>query len=151
MKKAVVIYESKYGNTERVAKSIAKGIKVQKVKVDLASIGEAKVNKLADYDLLVVGGPTQMHGMSQSMKDFLIKLEGANLAGKKAYAFDTKVARIFAGSAAKGIEQELKKLGMKIVMPYSSAIVKGREGPLAEGQEEKFKSIGAELAKSLAE
>jgi len=38
---------------------------------------------------------------------------------------------------------------MSGVKPYSSAIVKGREEPLEEGVEERFKQIGAEIAKPI--
>ena len=80
------------------------------------------------------------------MKAFLKKLEHVDLRDKKAFAFDTKYASRFAGSAAKGIEKRLKKLRLTVVKPYASAIVTGREGPLQDGMEEKFKQIGSELA-----
>jgi len=99
--------------------------------------------------LLAIGGPTQGFGLSKPMKDFLEKLKGVDLKEKKAFAFDTRMKSRFAGSAGKGIEKRLKKLGMSLIKPHSSAIVKGREGPLEEGAEATFKQIAADMAKSL--
>jgi len=148
-RKAIVIYDTQFGNTEKIAKALASGIKGQGVQVDCVKVDVVDVNKLAEYDLLAIGGPTLAFGMSKPMKDLLGKLEGIELRGKKAFAFDTKVRFAFSGSAAKGIEGKLKGLGMSIVRPCSSAIVKGKEGPLEEGAEEAFNHIGAEISRSI--
>jgi len=148
-RKAIVIYDTQFGNTEKVARSLASGIKEQGVQADCVNVGAADVDELGRYDLLVVGGPTIAFGVSKPVKDFLGKLEGIELRGKMAFAFDTKSRFIFSGSAAKGIEGKLKALGMSIAKPYSSAIVKGTKGPLEEGTEETFKRIGAEISRSI--
>jgi flavodoxin len=149
MKKAIVVYDTKFGNTEKIAKVLAEGMKGQGVEVDCVKVGEVQINKLKDYDLLVIGGPTQWFGISKPMKDFLDKLESAEISGKKAFAFDTKFPPRYAGSAGKGVEKRLKKLQMSIVRPYASAIIKGIKGPLEEGAEETFKEIAGEIAKSI--
>ena len=147
-RKAIVIYDTQFGNTEKIAKALASGIKEQGVQVDCVKVDEVDVNKLAEYDLLAIGGPTIAFGVSKPVKDLLGKLEGIGLRGRKAFAFDTKVRFVFSGSAAKGIEGKLKGLGMSIVRPYSSAIVKWKEGSLEEGAEEMFKQIGTEISGS---
>lgn len=147
-KKAIVIYDTRFGNTEKVAKALAEGMKTQGIKVDYIHLDKADVNKLNNYDILVIGGPTHMHGISKPMKAFLEKLTSVDIKAKKAFAFDTKVESWWAGSAAKGIEKKLKNLKMNIVKPHHSAIVTGREGPLADGTEEIFKQIGAEVAEA---
>jgi flavorubredoxin len=150
MSRAIIVYHTEFGNTEKIAKAIAEGIRTQGVDVDCLKTNEADAGKLSEYDLLALGGPTHAFGISKPIKDFLRKLENANLSGKKAFAFDTKMSRSrLAGSAAKGIEKKLQKLGMTIVTPHASAIVKGREGPLEEGAEEAFKQVGVSIAKSL--
>ena len=149
MKKAIVIYDSVFGNTEKIARALVEGLKEQGVKVDCSKVDEVNINRLGEYDLLAIGGPTHMHGVSKPMKAFLKKLKEVDLRGKKTFAFDTKVEKWWAGSAGKGIEKGLKSLRMSIVKSHSSAIVKGREGPLEEGAEERFKQIGAEIAKSI--
>jgi len=120
----------------------------QGIKVDCINIENVQTDKLTEYDLIAIGGPTHGFGMSKPMKEFIEKLERVDLHNKKAFAFDTKNRSRFWGSAAKGIEKRLKRLGLNIVKPAASAIVKGLKGPLEDGLEEKFKQIGVELASS---
>jgi len=149
MGKAVVIYDTKFGNTEKIARALAEGIRKQGVNADCLKVDEVDISKLGDYDLLAIGGPTQAFGISKPMKDFLQKLENVNLSGKKAFAFDTKLKSRLSGSAGKRIEKRLEKLGMSVVKSHVSAIVEGGEGPLRDGAEETFKQIGVDIAKSL--
>lgn len=148
-KKAIVVYDTRFGNTEKIAKEITVGIEEQGIAVTCLNIEAVDPETLREYDFLAIGGPTHMFGISKPMKEFLEKLEHVDLHDKKAFAFDTKFGSRFAGSAAKGIEQRLKKFGMNIVRSRSSAIVKGGEGPLEENMEETFRNIGAEIAKFL--
>jgi flavodoxin len=145
MTKSIVIYHSLFGNTEKIAKALASGIKEQKIDVECINVENVQINTLAEYDLIAIGGPTHGFGMSKPIKAFIKELEHVNLRNKSAFAFDTKSPSRFWGSAAKRIEKRLKKLGLNIVKPYSSAIVKGLKGPLAEGMERKFTQIGTEL------
>ena len=148
LRKAIVIYDSKFGNTEKIAKALSEGMKKEGLEADCMRIDNVNLNKLGEYEILAIGAPTHAFGISKPMKEFLKKLESVNLQNKKAFAFDTKMKSRFAGSAAKGIEKQLKKLQMTIIRPYASAIVKGTEGPLEEGAEEKFTQIGSEIAKT---
>ena len=61
--RAFVVYESLYGNTHAVAEAIAVGLR-EHGEVDLVAVADAASLNLADADLLVVGGPTHVHGMS---------------------------------------------------------------------------------------
>jgi flavodoxin len=145
MKRAIVIYDTKFGNTEKIARALARGMEKQGFKVDCVKADEVDVDKLVEYDFLAIGGPTHAFGVSKPMKAFLEKLRSVDIKGKKAFAFDTKYKSWLAGSAGKGIEKTLKELGMSIVKTHSSAIVKGSEGPLEEGMEEMFEKIGGEM------
>jgi flavodoxin len=145
MKRAIVIYDTKFGNTEKIAQALARGLEKHGVKADCVKTDDVDIDTLVAYDLLAIGGPTHAFGISQPMKVFLEKLKRVDIKGKKAFAFDTKYKSWWAGSAAKGIEKTLKKLGMSIVKPHSSAIVTGSEGPLKDGMEELFEQIGGEL------
>jgi len=147
MKKGIVIYDTKFGNTEKIARALARGMEKQEVKVVCVKTDEVDVDKLVEYDFLAIGGPTHALGVSKPMKAFLEKLRSVDIKGKKAFAFDTKYKSWLAGSAGKGIEKTLKELGMSIVKPHSSAPVKAAEGPLEEGMEEMFEQIGSEIAK----
>jgi len=145
LKRAIVIYDTKFGNTEKIARALARGMEKQGVKVDCVKTDEVDIDKLVEYDFLAIGGPTHVRGVSKPMKAFLEKLKSVDLRGKKAFAFDTKLKAWWAGSAGKGIEKTLKRLGMSIVKPHSSAIVTGSEGPLKEGMEEMFEQFGGEM------
>ena len=147
--RALVVYDSLYGNTEKVARALAKGLEDAGVEVVVVKVDAVKFDELGGVDLLCVGSPTQAWNASKPMKEFLERLKSVEgLSGKKAFAFDTKMSKSWlAGSAGGKIEGKLKGLGLTIVKPHASAVVKGREGPLEEGAEETFKQIGTELAK----
>jgi flavodoxin len=143
--KAIVIYDTQFGNTEQIAKELASGMNEQGISVDCVKVDEVQIEALAEFDLLAIGGPTHGFGMSGPMKTFMKKLEQVDLRDQKAFAFDTKNRSRFWGSAAKVIEKRMKKLGMNVVMPCASGIVKGLKGPLQDGTEAKFRQIGLEL------
>ena len=148
--RAIVIFDSKFGNTGKIAKSLAGGLERAGLRVDLLNMRDVKVEMLEDYDLIAVGAPTQAFTASKPMKDFLGKLEDTEtLKGKQGFAFDTKFASRLSGSASKYIEGKLSNLGMEIVRPRQSAIVKKSEGPLEEGEPETFDRIGFEIGSSM--
>ena len=166
MKTAIVIYDTKYGNTEKRARALARGMEKQGVRVDTRRVDEVDVNRQVEYDLLAIGGPTHRRNVSASMEAFLEKLKSVNSGGKKAFAFDTRRTHWLAGSAGKRIERRLKRLRMDIAKPYSSAIIleegEGRRLEsesrdewkerwhrsvrLQEDMEEMFEKIGADIA-----
>jgi len=78
----------------------------QGIVVDCVKVEDAQTDKLTEYDLLAIGGPTHGFGVSKPMKTFIEKLEHVDLRDKKAFAFDTKTGSRFWGSAAKGIEKD---------------------------------------------
>ena len=149
MKKVIVIYHTQFGNTEKIAKALALGLGEQGIVVDCIKFEEVEVDKLMEYDLLAIGSPTYMRGISKPMKSFLEKLEQVTVKDKEVFAFDTKFKGFLAGSAGKGIEKRVSRIGMRIVKPYDSAIVTGGEGPLQDSMEEKFHQIGIEIGGSL--
>lgn len=149
--KALIVYYSGYGNTEKVANALAAGLESEGVDADVVKVDAVRFDELSGVDLLCVGGPVHAWSVAKPVKKFLERLKSVEgLAGKKAFAFDTKLSSSrFAGSAGGKIEKELKDLGLTAAKHNESALVKGIEGPLHESAEEKFKQIGAELAKML--
>jgi flavorubredoxin len=155
--RAIVLYDTMFGNTEKIAISIAKGLQRAGVDSESIAIRAVSPDRLSGYDLLVVGAPTQYFTASKPMKEFLGKLEKLDLKGKAAFAFDTKLGSRLSGSAAKFIEKKLEEIGLEILKPRSSAIVVGCETGgkkerqdtggvvLKEGMEELFESVGKEL------
>jgi flavodoxin len=146
-----VVFDTKFGNTKKIAKSIAAGLERAGVAVKCVSVNEAYPESLKDYDLIVVGAPTQAFTASKPMKEFFDRLESVGgLAGKRFYAFDTKLPSRFSGSAAKYIESKLERMGLRPAGPRSSAIGRGSVFRLDDGEEKRFESIGFELGKNLA-
>jgi flavorubredoxin len=147
---AIVIFDSKFGNTEMVAKSLAGGLTRAGLSVDCLNTREVRLESLTDYDLIAIGAPTQAFTASKPMKDFLSGLESIRtLKGKRGFAFDTKFASRLSGSASKYIEAKLTNLGIEIIRQRQSAIVKKSEGPLDEGEPEAFERIGYEIGTAL--
>jgi flavorubredoxin len=147
---AWVVYDSLYGNTEKVAKALATGLESGGANVEVAKVDAVKFDALGEVDLLCVGSPVHGWNASKPVQEFLERLKRVeSLSGKKAFAFDTKMKSRLAGNAGGKIEKKLKDLGLTILRHSESAIVKGTKGPLEESAEETFKQIGAELAKML--
>jgi len=146
----IIVFDTKFGNTEKIAKSIAAGLERAGVEVQCVSVSEAHPEALKDYDLLVAGAPTQAFTASKPMKEFIDHLESVGgLAGKKFFAFDTKLPSRFSGSAAKYIESKLERMGLRPAGPRSSAIGRGSVFKLDNGEEKRFESIGFELGTNL--
>ncbi len=134
--KAIIVYDTKFGNTEQVAEGIAKVLNA-----DLIKVTQVDPAKLKIYDIFIFGSPTHAWNMSGGMKKVFNKLKGHSFEGKKATAFDTKLNTRFAGNAATKIQSKLKKLGFSIAMKPVHFFVIGREGPLADGEMEKVKAF----------
>jgi hypothetical protein len=169
--KAVVVYESAFENTRDIADAIAEGAR-QGADVAVCSVNDASLELLGDAQLLVVGGPTHMHGMTSSAsrkmaRDVATKkgeeadpsMQGPGLRawfhsiprvnGTMGAAFDTRLpgSALKTGSAAKGIARRLRQHGYELVADAESFIVEDAEGPLSEGELERARTWGASLAK----
>lgn len=139
----LVVYDSLYGNTEKVALEIAKSISAKAVNVSEIGIADLK-----DVDLLVVGSPTQGGRPTQKLQAFLNLIPNGSLKGVKTAVFDTRFSESkvgFAlrfiiktlGYAAPRVADILKSKGGKLILPPEGFIVEGKEGPLAEGELER--------------
>jgi flavodoxin len=100
--------------------------------------------------MLVVGGPTQAHGTSPAMKEFLDRLP--ELEGLAVAAFDTRLTwpRLLSGAASDRIAKALTKRGGHLVAQPESFLVSGGEGPLVEGELDRAKAWATALVESLA-
>ena len=88
MKKVLVAYVSRTGKTEKIAESIAEGIRISGNEAELRKISDIKSHEeLAGYDGYVFGCPTYHRDMTAGMKTFLFLAEKANLLGKMGGAF----------------------------------------------------------------
>ncbi|GGQ84621.1 flavodoxin family protein [Couchioplanes azureus] len=160
--KALIIYESLFGNTEKVAEAIADGLR-ESYEVTVADV--AGMPRASGVDLLVVGGPTHAFGMTRPATRRQAGQQGdvrpgavtaglreyfdsaPSLHGVPAAAFDTKVNKpLLPGSAARAAQRRLRGLGCRILMPAEHFLVTGTPGPLAPGEEDRARRWGAGLA-----
>ena len=100
----LVVYDSTFGNTEQLARAIA-GRLGALGPVGVRAVGATTPRITGQVDLLVIGGPTQGHGMSSQMRAFTDSLEGGSLQGTRGAVFDTRLRMpaLLTGSAAKRI------------------------------------------------
>lgn len=121
---SIVIYATRYGNTRKVAEAIASAL--QSYGSAQALPAEQAHGTLPEgTDLVVIGGPTEVHHMTDPIAQLLSELGPQALTGKAAAAFDTRLdwPRWLSGSAAVGIAQKLRASGARVIAPTESFIV----------------------------
>lgn len=135
---SVVVYDSQFGNTERVAQVVAKALG-DFGPARAAHVNETAVTQLRDVDLLVFGCPTQGFNASTAMRAFIEKLPPEVLRGPRVACFDTRmhVPRWMGRFAAPQLEKRLRKMGVSLCAPPAGFFVVDREGPLQEGEAER--------------
>jgi hypothetical protein len=113
---------------------------------------------LRDYDLICLGGPTEVFTATKEVKEFLKTMGDVDLEGKFGFAFDTKLGSKISGSAAKYIEHALDDSGLHMIAERQSAIVTSRKdggkivgADLKEGEEKRFEELGAKVARATEE
>ena len=168
--RAVVVYESMYGNTHAIADAIGHGL-APIGQVFVVPVGKADPALLADADLVVAGGPTHVHGLTRAStrkaaveaaaepdKHLVVDddAEGPGLrewlpslatTSAKAAAFDTRIdaPAVLTGRASKSIARQLKACGFSIVAEPESFLVT-KDSHLAAGEEERARAWGGRLA-----
>ncbi|HKT22334.1 MAG TPA: flavodoxin domain-containing protein [Nitrososphaerales archaeon] len=152
--RACVVYDSRYGNTEKVANSLGSGLRGAGIETACFNAKYVPPDSLKQYDVVCVGAPTEWLTASKPMKAFLDGLRGQDLSGRFGFAFDTKLDRPLSGSASRLIERELKRLGLQIVAPHESATVYLENGSvrgawMKEGEEKRFEAVGRRLGEAL--
>ncbi|MBN1619059.1 flavodoxin domain-containing protein [Candidatus Dojkabacteria bacterium] len=150
--KALVIYDSYFGNTEQISKKIHETISQKKNwECDIAKISSTSSSLLENtsLDLLIVGSPTRAFSPSDNTKHFLKHLRKGQLDHIKIAAFDTRAdleqvnSKILnfmvgiLGYAAKPINNKLVKAGAQSIIAPEGFTVKASEGPLSNGELER--------------
>ena len=163
--KAIVVYESHWGNTAAIARAIAEGIGPE---ARTLSTAEATGEVIAGADIIVAGAPllsfslpteSMLKGLAgnagrdpvapdlshPSMRAWLDALpKGAGQAA----AFETRIWWS-PGSASKAILGKLEALGYRPAAKAQRFVVQGKYGPLRAGELERAKAWGTELAKGI--
>jgi flavodoxin I len=137
--KALIVYDSVYGNTEKIARAIAEAITPSN-EVKVLRAGEVSPSELASIGLLIVGSPTHGGRPTPAIQDFLNKVPKLSLQGINVAAFDTRISKKLVGVfgyAAGRIAGNLKKQGGILVASPEGFFVAGGKGPLKEGELER--------------
>jgi flavodoxin len=148
--KTLIVYDSIFGNTEQIAQAIGNALGSQK-DVEIVRVSNAKPEQLMELELLIVGSPTYGGRPTPAIQDFLNKVSEPAIRGINVLAFDTRLltrlVRIF-GYAADKIADSLKKNGGTLIASPEGFFVKGKEGPLKEGEIERAASWAKMIIKS---
>lgn len=143
---SIVIYGSRHGNTQEVAEAIASELRHHGT-AHLFAVGDAP-SAFPKVDLIVVGGPTEAHRMTEPLAKFFDQFGKGELEGVAAAGFDTRVGwpRWLSGSAASGIAARLRQTGADVIDPEGSFIVAGKYPVLEPGELKRATEWAATLA-----
>jgi len=141
-----------------VAKAFERGLKEAGMDAVCARTSDVIPRSLQDYDLICLGGPTELFTATKDMKEFLKAMGGIDMEGRFGFAFDTKLDSRMSGSAAKYIEHALDDWGLHMIAERQSAIVTSRKdggkivgADLKEGEEKRFEELGTKIGKATAD
>jgi flavodoxin len=140
-----IVYDSLWGNTEKIAQAIGDEVAGEVKVLRPAQVDPAAVGAI---DLLIVGSPTHGGGPTEAIQSLLGQLGGTLPAGTSVAAFDTRLAtRLVAifGYSAPRIARTLEGVGATLVVPPEGFVVKGKEGPLREGELERAAGWAQEI------
>ncbi len=149
--KLLVIYDSVFGNTEKIAQAIGRAFQEN---VDVLKVNQVTKEHIEGLDLLIIGSPTYGGSPTQVIQKFLKELSSIRIESMSVAVFDTRITAKFAaifGYAAPKIAEALVKIGGRLIIPAEGFYVTGREGPLKEGEIDRAtkwaKAILAKLSK----
>ena len=164
MGKALVVYESMWGNTEKVARAVAEGL-ASALQVEVYEVTDAPGSPTQDVDLLVVGGPTHAFSMTRASTRQDARSQGADHGGETGLrewldglpsgepaqhvaTFDTRVEKMrhLPGSAAKSAARVVHRHGYQRADASESFYVTGVDGPLVDGELERASAWGRRIA-----
>jgi len=143
--KSLVLYDSQFGNTEKIAKAIGAGLGDD---VKVVSAKDVPLSDLKSLDLLIVGSPTQGGRPTQALQQFFNSIPPDSLKNIKVAAFDTRfsekahnfglrlIMNIFKYAAGRIANTLETKGGILAIQPEGFFVI-GKEGPLKQGELER--------------
>ena len=165
--RALVVYESMFGNTRIIAEAIAVGLSTEGMDVEASEVSVTSAQLDADVDLLVVGAPTHTFTLSRTdtraaaaeqaprpivspgigLREWLDDL--APNGSVAVAAFDSHVDKKVPGSASRSATRRLRRRGYRAIVPPESFYVSGMQGPLVTGEIDRARLWGAKLGAAL--
>ena len=150
--KIVVLYDSYFGNTEKIAQTIGQSFD-NTHQVTILKVSDMTLDQLKGAEVFIVGSPTRAFRPTPLISSFLHSIPPQGLKDTKVVAFDTGIAPLDikstflrfivkkAGYAAKPIANLLVQKGGTLLVPPTGFFVTGNEGPLKEGELERASSL----------
>lgn len=153
----LIVYDSWFGNTEKVAQAMGQALEEEEVRV--THVDEVKIPELSGLGLFIVGSPTHGGKASINTQKFLNRLSDNSLNGVSVATFDTRFDPKQHGAflrlltsvidyAAPKIAKELKSLGANVIEEPQGFIVLDKEGPLKKGEIKRAQKWVKEIKKS---
>lgn len=174
--KALVVYESMYGNTRHIAEAVTDGLR-SSITTELVLAGDTRAVDLDDVQLVVVGAPTHAWGLSRGrtreaavmdaakhpdhhresvplgpgVREWLRELKQQDT--RRGVAFDTRLdkPKLFTGSAARTIQRGLRAAGFSTFGEPHSFTVTGMAGPLTLGEVERARQWGEAMGRTIVQ
>lgn len=146
----IVIYDSLYGNTDKIAQYIAEKLKTNH-KVIIDKINENTIQKIKGAELIIIGSPTHGFNASQNILKLIKSLNDEMLKDKKVALFDTRtipadIPKFFrfmiqkAGYAAPKLHHFFQTKGCNVISVPLGIDVHGKEGPIVDGEMKKVEN-----------
>jgi flavodoxin len=148
----LVVYFSKFGNTQMLAEAIAASLSSNGNVRTMISSDDLTVDDLKDADLVMMGSPTHNMNLPKSVKPVFDDLPKRILRGTPVAAFDTSYKMSWLlnqFTASKRLARKLRKLGGKLVLPPEIFHVMEREGPLYEGEIERAQTWAGSILQQI--
>ena len=149
---ALIVYDSQFGNTERIAQCITSSLR-EFGQARFARVGQIHPSELQGMDMLILGCPTQAMRQTPAMQSFIAHIPRELLNSLSVACFDTRFRGGFwMLSAAPAIAKQLHMMRVETVVPPESFYVKAmkKEGPLLDGEMERAASWAHELSEKIA-
>nr|MDO8133842.1 flavodoxin domain-containing protein [Candidatus Njordarchaeum guaymaensis] len=155
MVSVLVAFDTKYGNTKRVAEAIAEGLKTaREIKATVLNIKDVDAKTIPTFDAFLVGSPAHFGGPTGTAKGFIERMGKLKLEGKCIAVFDTYITNPRGSDfekAVRKLEEHIRKKApsLTIVSPGLSIRVSGMKGPIADGELPKCQEFGKRFAAQL--
>lgn len=165
--RALVAFESMFGNTERVAHAVAAGLGLEDVETTVLDVSGSSSVDVRDIDLLVVGAPTHAFSLSRpstrkeavsqggreaaevtGMREWLSRLPSQGWRAPLAASFDTRVTKVryLPASASRRAAHLLSQHGCRTVVSPTGFLVTDVSGPLESREVDRAIAWGRQIA-----
>ena len=131
--RVMIVFDSRTGNTEKMAQAVAEGVRAEKIEVEIVNVDEVQVDNLPNVAGLIVGSPVYYGLPTGKIKDFLdasVKYHGK---------LDGKVGGGFACSGGTHTGGETTVMAINEALLIHGMVIQGTSsrnhyGPVSVGQ-----------------